>query len=350
MPMITGRLPTSPAFSSSKRRADRRRDASSASPRRPRPRRRRRVGRCSAHPSPRCRRPSSATPAVIADDDLLLRRLRALVDADVAAEPEHGDPVGDLEDVVQVVRDDARRASPCSARRLTRSSTCRVWATPSAAVGSSRMTTREFHITARATATDWRCPPESVATGCRIERIVVTDERLQRLGRPLLHRRLVQPEDRVVHLAAEVHVLDDVEVVAEREILVDDLDPEPRRVLRAVDRDRLAVEEHLARVDRVDPRDALDQRRLAGAVVADERHHLAVAHLEVDVARAPGPSRRSSRCRAARGSGASSPRECELIDEAGAARAGRPARSTASTCSTSRTARRRPGSSSGTRP
>src|SRR6478672_6958892 len=36
------------------------------------------------------------------------------------------------------------------------------------------MTSVEFHITARATATDCRCPPESVATGCRIERIVVT--------------------------------------------------------------------------------------------------------------------------------------------------------------------------------
>ena len=58
-----------------------------------------------------------------------------------------------------------------------------------------------------------------------------------------LHRRLLQPLEAVVRLAAEVHVLDDVEVVAEREILVDDLDPELRRVLRAVDRDRLAVEE-----------------------------------------------------------------------------------------------------------
>ena len=36
-------------------------------------------------------------------------------------------------------------------------------------------------------------------------------------------------------LAAEVHVLDDVEVVAEGEILVDDLDPEPGGVLRSVD-------------------------------------------------------------------------------------------------------------------
>ena len=67
----------------------------------------------------------------------------------------------------------------------------------------------------------------------------------------------------VPDLAAQVHVLDDVEVVAEREILVDDLDPELRRVLRPVDRDRLAVEEDLAGVVAVDPGDALDERRLA---------------------------------------------------------------------------------------
>jgi hypothetical protein len=36
------------------------------------------------------------------------------------------------------------------------------------------MTSLEFHITARATATDWRCPPERVATACRIDLIVVT--------------------------------------------------------------------------------------------------------------------------------------------------------------------------------
>jgi len=33
----------------------------------------------------------------------------------------------------------------------------------------------------------------------------------------------------------------------------------------------------------VDARDRLDERRLPGAVVADERHHFAVAHFEVDV-------------------------------------------------------------------
>ena len=174
-------------------------------------------------------------------------------------------------------------ARPCSASRATRSSTWRVWATPSAAVGSSRITTREFQSTARATATDCRWPPESVATSWRIERIVVTESVFERLGRLRLHDRLLQALEPVVHLAAEVHVLDDVQVVAEREVLVDDLDAEARRVLRPVDRDRPRLEQDLAGVGRVDAGDALDERRLARAVVADEGHHLAGAHLEVDV-------------------------------------------------------------------
>ncbi len=172
---------------------------------------------------------------------------------------------------------------PCSASRRTSSSTCSVWATPSAAVGSSRMTSLEFHITARATATDWRCPPERVATGWRIDLIVVT-------RRPssvsAVFTSMIGSLSRwksVVRLASEVHVLDDVEVVAEREVLVDDLDPEPSGVLRAVDGDGLAFEDDLALVVAVDACDALDQRRLAGAVVADERHHLSRASIEVDV-------------------------------------------------------------------
>ena len=84
-------------------------------------------------------------------------------------------------------------------------------------------------------------------------------------------------------LAAEEHVLDDVEVVAEREVLVDDLDAERGGVARAVDGDRLALEQNSPGVDGVDPADALDQSGLAGAVVADERGDLAGVDGEVDV-------------------------------------------------------------------
>ncbi len=42
-----------------------------------------------------------------------------------------------------------------------------VWGTPRAAVGSSRMTSFGSPMVARATATDWRWPPDSEATGVR---------------------------------------------------------------------------------------------------------------------------------------------------------------------------------------
>ncbi len=65
-------------------------------------------------------------------------------------------------------------ARPCSPSRRTSASTCSVCATPRAAVGSSRMTSFEFHCTALATATDCRWPPERVATGRLIDGMVVT--------------------------------------------------------------------------------------------------------------------------------------------------------------------------------
>ena len=59
-------------------------------------------------------------------------------------------------------------------------------------MGSSRITSCEFHITALATATAWRWPPESDATGWRIERTVVTRRLGERLGRGALHAVLVE--------------------------------------------------------------------------------------------------------------------------------------------------------------
>ena len=174
-------------------------------------------------------------------------------------------------------------ASPCWARRATSSSTCSVCATPRAAVGSSRMTSAG--VPHHGAGDRDRL---ALSAGERRDRLADGANRrdceaLHRLGRAPLHLGLLEPLEDVVGLAAEVHVLDDVEVVAQREILVDDLDPEVRRVLRAVDRDGLAVEDDLAAVGVVDAGDALDQRRLAGAVVTDERHHLTCSHLEVDL-------------------------------------------------------------------
>ena len=78
-------------------------------------------------------------------------------------------------------------------------------------------------------------------------------------------------------------MLDDVQVVRQREVLVHDLDAEPGRLTGTVDPHTVAFEANLTLVERVDPGDPLDQRGLAGAVVADERHDLTAADLEVDV-------------------------------------------------------------------
>ena len=175
--------------------------------------------------------------------------------------------------------------SPCSRRRRISVSTCSVCSTPSAAVGSSRMTTFACHMTAREIATDWRWPPESETTRCRTLGIVVTCSPSSTSSeRFSISSSWSGPSmGGVRRLAAEEHVRDDVEVVAEREILVDGLDAEPRRVARRVDLRLVALDEDRPGVGQVRPRDALDQRRLAGAVVADERHDLAGVHLEVDV-------------------------------------------------------------------
>ena len=121
----------------------------------------------------------------------------------------------------------------------------------------------------------------------RTERSVVTDERLSSVSRgALLHRRLVEHDAGRVLSRPRYMFCDDVEVVAEREVLVDDLDPERGRVARAVDRRPARPRSRSRPRRRRGSGDALDQRRLAGAVVADERHHLARAHLEVDAERA----------------------------------------------------------------
>ena len=61
--------------------------------------------------------------------------------------------------------------------------------------------------------------------------------------------------------------------------------PMPRSiaVARRVDPQRLAVHADLALVRVVEPVEDVHERRLAGAVLAEERVHLALRELEVDV-------------------------------------------------------------------
>ena len=141
-------------------------------------------------------------------------------------------------------------------------------------------------VIARPTAIICRWPPESADTGRRAS--TASPSCLQVLGRLAVHAPLVhQPErarDRVAvdELAVQEEVLHHVERVHEREVLVDGLDPERARRLGRERAVILAVDQDRARVGTVHARQALDERGLAGAVVADEPEHLAAAELEVD--------------------------------------------------------------------
>src|SRR5581483_9404185 len=73
------------------------------------------------------------------------------------------------------------------------------------------------------------------------------------------------------------------QVVEEREILVHGLDAEPAGVGGRVQCHAAAVHLDRAAVERERAAQRLDQRRLAGAVVAEKREHLAGAHVEVDL-------------------------------------------------------------------
>jgi len=92
--------------------------------------------------------------------------------------------------------------------------------------------------------------------------------------RALLHPDLVELAHHPTRsgsdlLLAEEQVRHHVEVVAQREVLVDGCDAERVGVARYQDVDLFAVEEDAPLVGELNPRDRLDQRGLARAVVAN---------------------------------------------------------------------------------
>src|SRR5215472_4163187 len=129
-------------------------------------------------------------------------------------------------------------ASPRSRSRLTRSSTTRVCTTPRAAVGSSSSTSLELH------------------------RVLVEQAAAQALP-------------------AEEHVLDDVQVVGQRQILVDGLDPQRGGVPGTPNMHRSAFEVDLTMVRLVHAGDSAGEHRLPGTVVPTQAGHLARGQVQV---------------------------------------------------------------------
>ena len=173
-------------------------------------------------------------------------------------------------------------ARPRSARRRTSASTWAVWATPEG--GGGLVEDDDLGVPEHGLGDG---DGLALATGQAGDPLA---DRLHGAHRQRLERLLARPAPCCSRrgrcrgaLAAEEHVLDDVEVVAQREVLVDDLDAQRAGVARRVHGDRAALEEVVAGVDRVRAADALDERGLAGAVVADQGGDLARVGGEVDV-------------------------------------------------------------------
>ena len=132
-------------------------------------------------------------------------------------------------------------------------------------------------------ATAWRWPPERDLTG---------ETKFVKFGfrRPMTLRvaSSMAPSSsvpqRVVDLPAEEDVGRRVDVVGQGQRLVDGLDVVGLGVARVADARRLAVDEDLAAVGGMGAREDAHERRLAGAVAADEADDLAGVEVDGHVA------------------------------------------------------------------
>ena len=101
-------------------------------------------------------------------------------------------------------------------------------------------------------------------------------------------------------VAADLDVVEHAHAVEQRHVLEGAADAELGDGVARLGQDRAALEQDVARVGDVEPREAVEERGLAGAVGADQAGDLR-------------PARRRRRCRRARRCRRSAPRRCERI-------------------------------------
>ena len=97
-------------------------------------------------------------------------------------------------------------------------------------------------------------------------------------------RNICAPVDhRAAVLVTDEDVLGDVEIGKQQRLLIDRGDAKSLRLGGAANRDRPAGQKHLAAIRLMDAGHDLDQRRLAGAVLAEQGVNLAGVKRERDV-------------------------------------------------------------------
>ncbi len=218
--------------------------------------------------------------------DLLPRRLLHVEGGLPLAEPQHHDPIRDLEDVLEVVADH-QHAEPTLAEALDQ-------------VDHLRRLRDAQRRRGLIEENDLRLPEQRagdrhrLALPARQASHLGADaaerghgELVEKLTCVLLHLGLVERRERDAtvarHLLPEVEVRDYVEVVAKGKVLEDGRDPELAGRIGIGDLHRLALEVGLPGVGRLDAVDRLHQRGLACPVVAHQGDDLAGVDLEVDV-------------------------------------------------------------------
>ena len=190
-----------------------------------------------------------------------------------------------------------RIATPWPRRSRDQLNSCATSWADSDAVGSSMIRTRTLSEIALAISTD--CCAASVRPRAGLRTSMATPSVGEdRLG--LARTSRASRSTCAAVLVADEDVLGDVQVGEEQRLLVDRRDAEALRLGGAADGHRLAVEQDLAAVGLVDAGDDLDQRRLAGAVLAEQRMDLARIERRARRRRAPGSRRSAWRCGASR--------------------------------------------------
>ena len=206
-----------------------------------------------------------------------------LLVGDLATAPHHDDPVGDREDVGHAVADENDRDAAVAQladqvqhlRHLAHRDGRR------RLVHQHDLGLREHGARDRD-----RLPLAARHLLDEVARARLRLQFLEDLAGAPVHGGIVEDAERsdaAAQLAAEEDIGRRGQIVAERQILVNDLDAVPARFDRPVQHDLLAVHAHRAVARQKVAGDHLDQRRLAGAVVAHEADHLACLQRQRDV-------------------------------------------------------------------